>query len=630
MKKVFGKLIAVVMAMAMIVGVLALTACNTDKDKGVDGTYTTTVVTDMGDNVFTLTLSNGKDAQMAIKAGPINDSYFGTYTAEGNEVSIKGLNNPNNPNSQTPGLWNDIIDAETGDCKVTLNTTDKTFTFKPTGNTSELPPLPAGDNVYTYSHTGEIGTDTFTLTLGDNNVATMQIANALFTDTYTGTYTRNENEVAIKGLTGDTMMGNGVHPGLFADMIDPETGDCDVTLAATGNTFTFKPTGQEGGIPSGPIGGEDNWTGGEIKKAVKYVANGTDSQTMDVFVPTTTETALPLLVTIHGGAFKMGDSAMMKNVYGYFRDKGFVCASLNYTLGEATYPQGVVDCKTAVQYLVDHATDYKIDTTKIVVMGESAGSTIASLVALSGKADFKATGAEDYTFSVNTYVDFYGPISNGNANIGTNVDGGVNAWLGQGNTAVDLNTYLTGMFPCKNIWIQHGDADTTVSKAHAELFKAVIDEYNSNQQIPVAKINMHYGILAGAAHMDDKFYTDENLGDLYDWLCDVYGIVTAEVTATYSYEVTTSTPDGGSSTDTVVITLYSDNSCTIGVPDASGMGAMLKGPFKGAYTLSGTTLTVTGLTGVPGIGAYAQFVVDGGFTATVDTTANTFTPNTAA
>ena len=619
MKKVFGKLIAVVMAVAMIVGVLGLTACG--GDKGVDGTYTTTVVTDMGDNVFTLTLSNGKDAQMAIKAGPINDSYFGTYTAEGNEVSIKGLNNPNNQNSQTPGLWNDIIDAETGDCKVTLNTADKTFTFKPTGNSSELPPLPEGDNVYTYSQTGAMGTDTFTLTLGDNNVVTLQIGNALFTDTYTGTYTRNENEVAIKGLTGDTIMGNGVHPGLFGDMIDPETGDCDVTLAAD-NTFTFKPTGQEGGIPSGPIGGEDNWTGGEIKKAVKYVANGTDSQTMDVFVPTTTETALPLLVTIHGGAFKMGDSAMMKNVYGYFRDKGFVCASLNYTLGEATYPQGVVDCKTAVQYLVDHATDYKIDTTKIVVMGESAGSTIASLVALSGKADFKATGAEDYTFSVNTYVDFYGPISNGNANIGTDVDGGVNAWLGQGNTAVDLNTYLTGMFPCKNIWIQHGDADTTVSKAHAELFKAVIDEYNANQQIPVAKINMHYGILAGAAHMDDKFYTDENLGDLYDWLCDVYGIVTAEVTATYTYTSTSTNPFTQEEvTDVFELKLYSDGSCTIGIPAGSDM---VKGPYKGSYTLEGTTLTVTGLSGVPAMGY--TFVADGGFTATVNTTANTFAP----
>lgn len=517
MKKVFGKLIAIVMTMAMIVGVLALTACNDDKDKGVDGTYTCTITGAMGNDDFTLTLTNGKDAQMNIRFmnGQVNDAYFGTYTAEGNEVSVKGLTSET-AQSPHPGLWGDLIHTDSGDCEVTLNTADK--------------------------------------------------------------------------------------------------------------TFTFKSTGQQGGIP-GPIGGEDDWKGGEIKKAVKYVAGGTDSQTMDVFVPTTTETALPLLVTIHGGAFKMGDSAMMKNVYGYFRDKGFVCASLNYTLGEATYPQGVVDCKTAVQYLVDHATEYKIDTSKIAVMGESAGSTIASLVALSKASDFKATGAEDYTFSVNTYIDFYGPISNGNANIGTNVDSGVNAWLGTNNTAVDLSTYLTGMFSCKNIWMQHGDADMSVNKAHAELFKAAIDAYNEATTIPPAKINnVHYEILAGANHMDDKFYTDKNLGDLYDWLCDVYGIATAEVTATYSYELTSTNPMTQQEvTDIFELKLYSDGSCTLGIPAGN---EMVKGSFKGSYTLEGTTLTVTGLANVPAFGY--TFVAEGGFTATVNTTANTFTPNTAA
>lgn len=628
MKKVFGKMIAIIMAVIMIVSVLAFTACNENKDNGIDGVYTTTVVTDMGDNVFTLTLSNGKDAQMDIKAGPINDSYFGTYIADGNEVSIVGLNNPNNQNSQTPGLWNDIIDAKTGDCKVTLNTSDNTFTFKPTGNSSVLPPLPTiGDNVFTYSHNGAIGTDTFTLTLEENNAVTMQIGNALFTDTFIGNYTRIENTVVIKGLTGDTAMGKDVHPGLFADMIDPETGDCEVTLNTTDKTFTFKPTGNESGLPIGPIGDEDKWENGEIKKSVKYVADGSDSQTMDIFIPTTSEKALPLLVTIHGGKFTMGSSTMMKNVYGYFRDKGFVCASLNYTLGEATYPQGVIDCKTAIQYLVDHATEYKIDTSKIVVMGESAGSAIASLVSLSKASDFKASEADDYTFSVNTYIDFYGPISNGNANIGTNVDGGVNAWLGAGNMAVDLSTYLTGMFSCKNIWIQHGDADTSVNKAHAELFKSAIDAYNEATTIPPAKINnVHYEILAGAGHMDDAFYTDENLGALYDWLCDIYGIVTAEVTATYSYELTSINPMTQKEiTDVFELKLYSDGSCSLGIPAGNDM---VKGPFKGSYTLEGTTLTVTGLTNVPSFGYV--FVTDGGFTATINPTTNMFTPNTVA
>ncbi|MGN0807478.1 MAG: alpha/beta hydrolase fold domain-containing protein [Candidatus Coproplasma sp.] len=517
MKKLFKAVIASVSAIAMSVGCLSFAACSNDggKTDGVDGTYTYSAVTALGTDEFTLILTEGTNAQMNIKFmnGMVNDAYFGTYTAEGCEVSIKAL----------------------------------------TSETAQSP-----------------------------------------------------------------------HPGLWGDLIHTDTGDCEVTLNLTDHTFTFKPTGEEGGIPGDISGDEEAWTGGTTYEAVSYVTDGTESQTMNVYVPTTNEETMPLLVTIHGGAFKMGSAEMMSDVYGYFREKGFVCASLNYTLGEGTYPQGVIDCKTAVQYLIDNASTYKIDSSRIVVMGESAGSTIASLVALSGAADFKAEGAEDYTFSVNTYIDFYGPVSNGDSEIGENVDGGVSAWLGD-NSAVDLSTYFTGMFSCKNIWIQHGNADTSVNMAHAELLKTAIEEYNAEQTIPVAQINLHYSILEGAGHMDEAFYTEENLGNLYDWLCDVYGIVTAELTATYSYSVTSTNPFTGEEvTDVFALNLYSDGSCTIGIPDGSDM---VKGPFKGVYTISEDTISVTDLSGVPDIGY--TFVVDSAFTATLNNTEKAFTPVTA-
>lgn len=627
--KNFKRLFAAILLVTML---MTFTGCELidkilgrgeQQPQGVDGTYTCTVQGDMGENKFTLILSNGKDAQMNISAGPINDSYFGTYVVNGDKVEITHLYNENNPNSKTPGLWNDIIDAESGDCVVVLG--EGTFTFEPTGNESALPELPggeepAGDNVYTFVLEGAIGTDTFTLTLKEGGVAEMKIANAMFTDVFTGTYTQEGNKVSVKGLVGNTMMGENQHPGLFGDIINAETGDCEVILNED-KTFIFLPTGGEGGIPSGPIGGsDDNWTAGTIHTDVKYVENGTDAQTMNVYVPAEGKN-LPLFVMIHGGKFTMGGAEMMSDVYSYFRDKGFVCASLNYTLGEGTYPQAVIDCKSAVQYLVDNAATYHIDATKIVVMGESAGSTIASLVALSGAADFKAEGAEDYTFSVSAYVDFYGPISNGNANIGENVDGGVNAWLGE-NAAPDLASYFTGMFSCKNIWIQHGDADTSVNMAHAELFKAAIDNYNAGVTIPPAKIgNVHYEILAGAGHMDDAFYTDDNMAALYEWLCGVFGITNAEVVGTYSFTSTSTNPmTGAEMTDVFELNLYNDGTCSIGIPAGNDM---VKGPFFGTYTLTENTLTVTGLAGVPGIGY--TFVVDGGFTATVDE-AGSFTP----
>ena len=77
-------------------------------------------------------------------------------------------------------------------------------------------------------------------------------------------------------------------------------------------------------------------------------------------------------------------------------------------------------------------------------------------------------------------------------------------------------------------------------------------------------------------------------------------------------------------TDVFELKLYSDGSCTLGIPAGNDM---VKGPFKGSYTLEGTTLSVSGLANVPSFGY--TFVKDGGFTATVDATTNTLVPDMA-
>ena len=190
--KNFKRIFSAILVIALMVSLASCTLIDQllgktpEQPAGVDGTYVAKVQGDMGENTFTLILSNGKDAQMNISAGPINDSYFGTYVVNGDKVEITHLYNENNPNSKTPGLWNDIIDAATGDCVVVLGT-DGTFTFEPTGNESALPDLPSGevgDNVYTFVLEGAIGTDTFTLTVNGDGTVEMKIANAMFTDVF--------------------------------------------------------------------------------------------------------------------------------------------------------------------------------------------------------------------------------------------------------------------------------------------------------------------------------------------------------------------------------------------------------------------------------------------------------------
>ena len=113
---------------------------------------------------------------------------------------------------------------------------------------------------------------------------------------------------------------------------------------------------------------------------------------LDVYEPTgDTETARPLIIWAHGGSFiggsrTDGDVVALSNA---FAKRGFVCASIDYRVGMwpidsvnavTAVVRAVQDMKAAVRFFYqDRATadTYKIDTTRIIVAGSSAGAITA-------------------------------------------------------------------------------------------------------------------------------------------------------------------------------------------------------------------------------------------------------------
>lgn len=279
-----------------------------------------------------------------------------------------------------------------------------------------------------------------------------------------------------------------------------------------------------------------NEWGGTEYEAVSY-GDG-EYNVMDIFVPDTKEALLPLFVMIHGGGFAGGDRRFCSNMYNYFRDRGYVCAAIDYALAQdsnhaavsdgsvtGSHPQAIIGCKMAVQYLYDHAEEYKIDRDNIIVWGESAGSYMAMMTALSGPDDF--VGAErglPYDFTVKILVDFYGPVQLWACNPGSDGElvpdkGGMNYVGG----IMDLNdltpeemaeidpTAYMGRSGVRYIWIQHGDADVTVSCVQAEILRDA-----ALKVLPPE--NVYFELLPGAAHIDSAFYAEENLEKLNDFL----------------------------------------------------------------------------------------------------------------
>lgn len=107
----------------------------------------------------------------------------------------------------------------------------------------------------------------------------------------------------------------------------------------------------------------------------------------------------PLLVVLHGGSWESGDSKQFIDFNNYFANSGYVVAAINYRLAPAyKSPAPMEDTRDAVAYLTQHAAQYNIDTTNIILLGRSAGAQIALVAAYSS-----------YNHNIKGVIDFYGP-----------------------------------------------------------------------------------------------------------------------------------------------------------------------------------------------------------------------------
>jgi acetyl esterase/lipase len=114
--------------------------------------------------------------------------------------------------------------------------------------------------------------------------------------------------------------------------------------------------------------------------------------TLDLYQipPKPKETPRPAILFVHGGLWTKGDARHasgfddLPGMLASLAAKDYVVASVNYRLaGEAHFPAAVQDVKSAVRWLRTHASEYDIDTTRVMVWGAEAGGQIASLAGTS-------------------------------------------------------------------------------------------------------------------------------------------------------------------------------------------------------------------------------------------------------
>jgi arylsulfatase A-like enzyme/acetyl esterase/lipase len=255
------------------------------------------------------------------------------------------------------------------------------------------------------------------------------------------------------------------------------------------------------------------------QRDVEYANVGNRKLLLDVYEqPTSSQTASPLVVWIHGGAWRSGSKNSVPVTH--WLEQGFSIASVDYRLSpEAKFPAQIHDIKASIRYLRANAARFRIDPNRIVIAGSSAGGHLAALAGVSdGVEDLEGSLGEHTTVSsrVQAIVSFFG-ASNLQSILSQSTEFGLSVRVpalqlflgGQPAEVPDLTKLASPVAHVDSrdppLWLIHGDADPQMPFDQSREFAAAYQRVALPVQLDVVK---------GGKHGGDEFFTDTRLAGL--------------------------------------------------------------------------------------------------------------------
>jgi acetyl esterase/lipase len=210
-----------------------------------------------------------------------------------------------------------------------------------------------------------------------------------------------------------------------------------------------------------------------VSPNVTYLKVGGLESKLDVYQTRDATTPRPTIVWIHGGNWVGGSKEASLLTLLPFFDMGWNVVNVDYRLlAVAPAPAAAEDCRCALKWIVQHATDYNIDTSRIVVSGNSAGGHLSLLVAMAdASAGFDGQCPGPDSSRVAAVINWNGFPDLTDLVEGKNMRPAVVNWLAQAPMRIDLARRLSpityvrpGVPPVLTV---HGDADPTSPYEHA-------------------------------------------------------------------------------------------------------------------------------------------------------------------
>jgi len=148
---------------------------------------------------------------------------------------------------------------------------------------------------------------------------------------------------------------------------------------------------------------------------IPYAAQS-ESQKLDIYLSDHGEGPLPVIMSIHGGAFMGGDKSDLQVIpmlEGLSR--GYAVVAVNYRLSwEALFPALVHDVKAAVRWIRANARQYHFDAEKIAAWGGSAGGYLSLVLGVSAgipELEDLSMGNPEQPCHISAVVDWFGPTN---------------------------------------------------------------------------------------------------------------------------------------------------------------------------------------------------------------------------
>ena len=231
-----------------------------------------------------------------------------------------------------------------------------------------------------------------------------------------------------------------------------------------------------------------------IERDVAFLAPGR-TEKLDIYFPALPAAGKlsPTVVWIHGGGWKSGDKGEARGteICTTLANAGYVAISINYLLGDNSWPTNLLDCKNGVRFLRAHAAEYHVDPARIAVAGGSAGGHLSLMVGLTtGKKEFEPDAPyPGVSSAVRAVIDMYG-IANLSTHGQTDAKGEPTATrklmnnslaaFSAANDEADVfrvaSPVLYAAKGAPSVLILHGNADTTVDYQQSEELVRVFKE----------------------------------------------------------------------------------------------------------------------------------------------------------